>query len=1053
MKVYKFIITTVLTIFILLLFTITNSNALNLDVGNAHIFSGPTNSYFGYTVAFVKNGKNEKWILIGAPRANDTSALTLTEPGVLYRCQKGRTPSECIAIDINKDSSSHNWMGVSLDVGQQLILVCGHRWISSDYNMNGLCVELGRDFEQSQPRQYLTDPNKQTVNDTLIYSIGAMGMSCAYAPTGQSRVIEKAIGSPGIYETTGGVVQRSDSDGSTDVIHFPNLSQTQGQLYGYTVTYGKLYGGDAYNMITGGPRDSMTGQVKILQGKANFALVEQLPGVQVGSYFGAALATTPLQAGMPEYLLVGAPMYAGYNTNTWNIVEEIGRVYVYKYIPAIGKLNVTQILEGSQSQGSRFGTAISGLNDINGDSYYDIAVGAPYEDEGRGIVYIYNGYQGGFWDIETQKLRGRDISSTLRTFGAAISKPFLYNSDTYYDTLIGAFMSDVAVLIYSQPTINMQVTMDVSKPVTNDIIKRNTQMFNVTLCFSFQGKDLPALAFVEFTVNVDTNPTGKRSRVSFDKGAYNVSGSRDVQKALAQTCVKPYTIHVQSHTDLFVPLVFSTAYKIREDTVSQCSNNVCPTVNTFNGSRSNPTITGFDKELTFERPGCGTDNICQVDIKVEAMAKFDNPDTDLIVGEEAKFKLEVQMKNNGQDWAYSPYTEIKVPEYINFVTSDVACLTTSETTLVCQITEALKAQEGKLISVQFDASRAPVQDFVINVVGKTISSDTNPANNAQNVPVSVKSRVNEDFKGDSFPEIYVTKPETDMKLVTHKFDFENNGPSALSSETEFVVKFPLLRLDNQDLFLLQQFIVVNVSNARNTSVSCWVNRGGSRDHMAVQLEYGEGLVSHIFDSQGLLTSEGNAFNKDCQTENCQSFTCGVTPIPAGFAVSITMNFTLNPDTFSKVQASDSNIKEVEISSVVMINYPNDLALIDQDRDSTQKATLTVLPNKPIEESVAWWIILLSILGAIALIACIIFGCWKCGFFKRKRPSTEESRELMATEAGGAPTTNGAEPVTEHPIEEEPRNGDVTIEKETVDESEKLVDSSKPDEITDDSNRV
>lgn len=246
---------------------------------------------------------------------------------------------------------------------------------------------------------------------------------------------------------------------------------------------------------------------------------------------------------------------------------------------------------------------------------------------------------------------------------------------------------------------------------------------------------------------------------------------------------------------------------------------------------------------------------------------------------------------------------------------------------------------------------------------------------------------------------------------------------------------------------------MNVSNARNTSVSCWVNRGGSRDHMAVQLEYGEGLVSHIFDSQGLLTSEGNAFNKDCQTENCQSFTCGVTPIPAGFAVSITMNFTLNPDTFSKVQASDSNIKEVEISSVVMINYPNDLALIDQDRDSTQKATLTVLPNKPIEESVAWWIILLSILGAIALIACIIFGCWKCGFFKRKRPSTEESRKLMATEAGGAPTTNGAEPVTEHPIEEEPRNGDVTIEKETVDESEKLVDSSKPDEITDDSNRV
>lgn len=39
----------------------------------------------------------------------------------------------------------------------------------------------------------------------------------------------------------------------------------------------------------------------------------------------------------------------------------------------------------------RFGTSISPLADLNGDSLRDIAVGAPLEDDSRGAVYIYLG--------------------------------------------------------------------------------------------------------------------------------------------------------------------------------------------------------------------------------------------------------------------------------------------------------------------------------------------------------------------------------------------------------------------------------------------------------------------------------------------------------------------------------------------------------------------------------------------------------------------------------------------------------------------------------------
>ncbi|OWF47712.1 integrin alpha-9-like isoform X2 [Mizuhopecten yessoensis] len=1076
MKFHKILIAIASTLFILLVVTITNTNSLNLDVGNAHIFSGPKDSYFGYSVAFVKNGKGEKWILIGAPRANDSFRPSLTEPGGLFRCQRDLKPTECSFVPINTESTSGNWMGVSIDVGQQLILVCGHRWISANYNMNGICVELGRDFAQSRARKYLVDPDMQTINDTLIYSIGAMGMSCAYAPTGESRTIEKAIGAPGIYEATGGVVKHTDFDQATDVVHFPTLRQTEAQLYGYAVTFGKLYGGDDYNMITGGPRDSMTGQVKILMDKANnFDLKQQIPGEQVGSYFGSAIATTPLQTGEPEYLLVGAPMYAGFDRNNWNIVEEIGKVYVYKYDSADGKMVQTQTLVGSQSEGSRFGTAISGLNDINGDSYYDIAVGAPYEDEGHGMVYIYNGYQGGFWPMETQRIKGRELN--LLTFGVAISKPFLYNSDAYYDTLIGAFMSDKAVLIYSQPTINMDVTLRIGDTVTNDIIRQGTDTFTVEVCFSYQGQDLPNEAVVEFMIDIDTNSTGKRRRVVLESGNYNVSGSKIVQKALRQTCVlPPYTVLVQSHTDLFVPLVFSTTYKIRNDTVGNCLNNVCPMVNTFNGEQANPTITGLNTELTLQRPGCGEDNICQVDVDVIAKTKFINPDTDLIVGEKAKFELDVQMVNNGMDWAYAPFAEIEVPEYIDFVKSepsDVACYKNSATLLVCQVVNPLKSNDGKHFNVKFDASRAPVKNFVISVNGQTISSDTNPTNNRKDITVSVRSKVNKEFRGDSFPEIYVTKGETGMKPVTHKFDFENNGPSALTSETKFVAKFPFLRIDSQDIFVLQQFIVVNVSSAINTSVRCWVSRDNVRAYMAVTSQDREGVVSHRFNIQDSFNFEVNSMNKDCQTDACDSFTCGVSPILAGFAVSMTMNFTLNPNTLAKVQASVEDVlKEVKISSEVTVDYPNDLALIEQEKGTdTQQATITVLPNKPIEEEVAWWVIFLSILGAVILIILIILSLWRCGFFKRKRPQKPEAVGLMEKECEPVPVVEAdlAEPVNkeppfveepvheEIPLVEEPANETVSSEREplaeTIDETKKLVDNSGPDEVTGDSNKV
>jgi hypothetical protein len=61
----------------------------------------------------------------------------------------------------------------------------------------------------------------------------------------------------------------------------------------------------------------------------------------------------------------------------------------------------------------------------------DIAVGAPYEETGHGIVYIYNGYKDGLWPQYTQRIRGEQISSGILAFGCSFSRPLDFDSNGY----------------------------------------------------------------------------------------------------------------------------------------------------------------------------------------------------------------------------------------------------------------------------------------------------------------------------------------------------------------------------------------------------------------------------------------------------------------------------------------------------------------------------------------------------------------------------------------------------------------------------------------------
>lgn len=115
----------------------------------------------------------------------------------------------------------------------------------------------------------------------------------------------------------------------------------------------------------------------------------------------------------------------------------------------------------------RFGTTLSKLGDINLDGYNDIAVSAPFED--NGAVYIYLGGPDGLSTKHSQRIQApselpspyEDVKSSM--FGHGISRGVDIDSNGYHDIAIGSPNSEAVYIFKSYPVVKFIASITPSK--------------------------------------------------------------------------------------------------------------------------------------------------------------------------------------------------------------------------------------------------------------------------------------------------------------------------------------------------------------------------------------------------------------------------------------------------------------------------------------------------------------------------------------------------------------------------------------------------------------
>ncbi|NWW51976.1 ITA3 protein, partial [Pedionomus torquatus] len=643
-------------------------------------------------------------LLVGAPR--DVEPVNGTRTGAVYSCPLTASTSDCQRLDIelknepDKAIIDDMWLGVTVASQRQpagRVLACAHRytkvlWSGSEdqRRMVGKCYVRGNDLRLNISDEWQTYHNEMCNSNTDADETGMcqMGTSAGFS----ANIIY--FGAPGAYNWQGTdyMLQRE----MWDLHDFSYPNKKNGNTYiGYTAEVGSaVLQQTAVTVVTGAPRYKHVGAVFLLSRSPQQTLQRSLllPGHQVGSYFGSAVALADLNNDGWQDLVVGAPYY-------FQRKHEVGgAVYVY-----MNELGVGEI-EGNHP------TVPHGV-----DSAFlptDIAVGAPFE--GPGKVYIYHSSAEGLQDKPRQVISGSDLGpASMQTFGYSLSGGLDMDGNSYPDLLVGS-LAERVVLLRARPVINiLNKTFTVTPSKVDPAQCTPDSCITVTVCFAYnQSAGDPKYQeriTLEYTLEADKDRHPPRVRFygthsAIYHGTFPMPETRCQSKVL---------LLLENIRDKLHPIMLSMNYSLVEKPrtfqLGPHSLNAFPVLNQ-DQSHENETKIEFQKE-------CGSDNKCYSNLQLQSSFVTDqNQSLPRLNGTQVlqysrdvrKLYLSINITNvpttpsNGED-AHEALLNVTVPPSLlpSSVRPSGAC--TFAETVLCELGNPFKSNQRVELIITFEA--------------------------------------------------------------------------------------------------------------------------------------------------------------------------------------------------------------------------------------------------------------------------------------------------------------------------------------------------------------
>nr|XP_055053139.1 integrin alpha-M-like [Misgurnus anguillicaudatus] len=338
------------------------------------------------------------------------------------------------------------------------------------------------------------ETNKRNDQQNFESELSQSGFSVVYHTTDSL-----IVGSVGSYNWRGVLYEVRGSGFIETEIKDPAVNKDS--YMGYSAVIGRK--GNVSLLVSGAPRAEHKGLVTLFNKNHNTWTVQKnITGIQIGSYFGASLSLLDVDSdGESDFLLVGAPLY--YRSQP----RGEGRLYIY----TLSEKSFLQMINMCESNAGRYAASLASLKDLNGDRLSDVAVGAPLEDEGTGVVYIYLGdkMHGINLKYSPQRISARSVLPGLQQFGVSVVGEMDMNDDNLTDVVIGA--RGGIVLLKAQPVmfVSSQLSFSPSEISLNDFTCSGVDLFHaftLTSCFTvFERTSSTGLLNKDLKISLNIN--------------------------------------------------------------------------------------------------------------------------------------------------------------------------------------------------------------------------------------------------------------------------------------------------------------------------------------------------------------------------------------------------------------------------------------------------------------------------------------------------------------------------------------------------------------------